>query len=333
VIVERARPAAAASGKAGGFLALDWNDDNPVADLARAGFELHRTIADELGAERIGYRPVETLMVATRAEGSVDAYRRMPSPDWLDGNVAVHEVIGTTSTTAQVEPARFTSALVDAAVADGATLVTGVVDGLDRDAEDGPVTGVSVDGEILPADVVVLALGPWTSRAQRWLALPKGASILLQADIPAQAVFCEFIDADGTRRAPEIYPRPGGVVHVNGYAEHEPLPDDPDAIRPTAIAIDTLQRMAAAHSSVLARAPVVDRRSCFRPVTVDGVPLIGPVDDMPGVYLATGHASWGILTAPSTGRMVAEMILDGRSHSMDATPFRPDRLPAARMSG
>lgn len=337
VIVERAEPAAAASGKAGGFLALDWNDGTPLGELAQASFRLHREIADELGHERVGYRALETLMVAAQAEGSVDKYRRLPSPDWLDGNVAVHEVIGTTATTAQVEPARFTRAMVDDALAHGATLVTGIVDGLDLDPENGAVHGVSIDGEIHRTDVVVLALGPWTQRAAAWLALPqviamKSASITLAADVPAQAVFSEFVDADGTRRAPEIYPRPDGVVYVNGFGEHAPLPDDPTEIEPTALATDALQRMAATHSSTLAAATVTARRACYRPVTVDGVPLIGPVDEAAGVYLATGHASWGILNAPATGRMIAEMILDGDSLSVDATPFAVSRLPAARIT-
>ncbi len=335
-LVERAEPAAAASGKSGGFLALDWNDGNPLGELARASFALHREIADELGAATVGYRPMETLSVAARAEGSVERYRRHPSPDWLDGNAVVHDIIGSPETTAQIEPARFTRALVDAAVGEGAILVTGVVDGLDLDEETGVLRGVSIDGRVHPADVVVLALGPWTDRAARWLALPqvvamKSASITLRADLPAQAVFTEFVDVDGSFRQPEIYPREGGIVYVNGYGEPDPLPDDPNAIQPSALATDALQRMAAAQSSVLADAEVVGRRSCFRPVTVDGVPFIGPVDGAPGVFLAAGHGSWGMLLAPATGRMVAEMIVDGESLSVDATPFLPSRLPAARM--
>jgi glycine/D-amino acid oxidase-like deaminating enzyme len=55
------------------------------------------------------------------------------------------------------------------------------------------------------------------------------------------------------------------------------------------------------------------------------------VPGAPGAYLATGHASWGILNAPATGRMVAEMILDGASQSVDASPFALSRLPAGRI--
>ena len=44
-IVDRVGLCPAASGKAGGFLALDWNDGSPVAPLARASFEMHERIA------------------------------------------------------------------------------------------------------------------------------------------------------------------------------------------------------------------------------------------------------------------------------------------------
>ena len=335
VLVDRCRPGAAASGKAGGFLALDWNAGTPLDGLARASFALHREIANDLGAERVGYRPMQTLMVAGADEGSVEQYERVARPAWLDGNVAVHEVIGTAETTAQVDPLAFTEALVEAAITRGATFVTGVVDGLMR-GDEGTVTGVTVDGQPRPADVVVLALGPWTNRAQRWLALPqvlgmKGASITLAADVPAQAVFGEFFAHDGKRSSPEIYPRAGGVVYINGFPEHDPLPDDPDEVTPSDRACDELHRIAGVHSSVLRDAEVLSRRACYRPVTIDGVPLIGPIPEAPGAFLATGHASWGILNAPATGRMITEMILDGDSNSVDATPFAVSRLPAGRM--
>lgn len=335
LLVDRARVAAAASGRAAGFLAEDWTDGTPLGPLARAGFALHRRLAAEFGAGRVGYRPLDVLMVAAAVEGDLGRYRRLANPAWLDGNVAAHEVIGDPRTTAQVDPLRLTTALVDAATRRGARFCTGVVEDLARDA-DGRVRGVVVDGHVHPAEVVVLALGPWTDRARRWVALPeitgaRGVGVVLGADVPAQAVFSEFADDRGRRRTIEIYPRPGGVVYVCGHPEHDPLPDDPDAIRPADEAVADLHRVAGVHSRVLRDAAVVARSACYRPLTRDGVPLIGPVPGAPGVYVATGHAAWGILNGPATGRMVAEMILDGGSRSLDAAPFAPGRLPASRV--
>ena len=331
-ILERARPGAAASGRAGGFLALDWNDTTSIGPLARAGYDLHAKLAVELGAD-VGYRQIDTLLVAGMDEGDVDAYRTRPNPSWLDGNVALHAVIGGHGTTAQVNPLDFTEALVRRAVAGGAELVTGTVEGLGRTAG-GAVHGVVVDGKVMPADTVVLALGPWMARARVWLPLPvihglKGASITLAADVPAQAVFGDYRTRDGRRMSPEIYPRPNGEVYVNGFPEPDTLPDDPDEIVPSDLACAELRRIAGAHSSLLAAAEVTTRRACYRPVTDDGIPLIGPAIGTRGVYVATGHGAWGILNAPATGRMIAEMIVDGRSHSLDAAPFALDRLPVA----
>lgn len=335
LVVDRARPGAAASGKGSGFLAADWNADNPLDAISRASFALHRELAEELGADRIGYRPVDVLMTAAADEGDLAPYRRLPNPAWLDGNVVAHRVIGDRETTAQLNPLAFTRALVDAAVADGAELVTGVVDGLILGA-DGAVGGVSIDGVRRPADVVVLALGPWTPQAQRWLALPqvfgtRMAGIILAADVPAQAVFSEFVGRDRQRTTFRIYPRAGGAVYVTGRPEHGALPDDPDEIVPSEAACEELHRIAGVHSRALRDAEVVARSACYRPLTVDGIPLIGPVPGAPGAFLATAHASWGMLNAPATGRMVAEMILDGESTSLDARPFALSRLPAGRI--
>lgn len=247
-----------------------------------------------------------------------------------------HEVIGGAETTAQVDPLGFTTAMLEAAVERGATFTTGVVDGLAFDGPEGAVSAVSIDGERHPADVVVLALGPWTSTAARWMALPqvfgtRMASVVLAADVPAQAVWSEFIDRSGRRTDFRIYPRPGGAVYVTGRPEHGTLPDDPGDIVPEEASCLELRRIAGVHASVLDDAPVLARAACYRPLTVDGLPLIGPVPGAPGAILATAHASWGILNAPATGRMVAEMIVVGSSRSIDATPFAVSRLPAGRM--
>src|SRR6185369_13845699 len=61
-VVERSGVACAASGKSGGFLALDWCDGSPLEGLARASFALHAELARELGAD-YGYRRMDTFMM------------------------------------------------------------------------------------------------------------------------------------------------------------------------------------------------------------------------------------------------------------------------------
>jgi glycine/D-amino acid oxidase-like deaminating enzyme len=48
LVIERTGVACAASGKSGGFLALDWCDGSPLAPLARRSFELHAELASAL---------------------------------------------------------------------------------------------------------------------------------------------------------------------------------------------------------------------------------------------------------------------------------------------
>src|SRR5215471_15090273 len=50
-VVERTEVAAAASGKAGGFLALDWCAGTPLDALARRSFELHATLPKEVASD------------------------------------------------------------------------------------------------------------------------------------------------------------------------------------------------------------------------------------------------------------------------------------------
>src|ERR1700744_6784255 len=51
IVVERTGVANAASGKAGGFLALDWCAGTPLDALAQRSFELHATLASELAGD------------------------------------------------------------------------------------------------------------------------------------------------------------------------------------------------------------------------------------------------------------------------------------------
>ena len=322
-IVDRAGVAPAASGKAGGFLALDWNDATPLGPLARRSFALHRELAEDLDAD-YGYRPVETLAAASGADPAAH------NPAWLDGQIVVRGRIGSRETTAQVHPGRFTHALVADALARGARMVEGRVERVLAGGEGGPAAVVA-DGR-LPADAIVVALGPWTGRVG--LALPpvgaiKGASITLAARVPAQAVFSEYVAEDGSLVHPEIYPRTEDEVYVCGAPSAAALPPAPEDVTVEEDDCRRLRSIAAAHSSALARAPVTAQQACFRPVTTDGVPLIGSVAGDPGVIVATGHGPWGILNAPATGEMVAEMILDGGARTLDQRPFEPSRAPAS----
>ena len=107
-----------------------------------------------------------------------------------------------------------------------------------------------------------------------------------------------------------------------------PLPVDPSLVVPDNGAIDELKAICGRMSPVLAGSPVLASQARYRPVTQDGLPLIGAVQGAPGAYVATGHGVWGILNAPATGEAVADLILDGAATTIDISPFDPARLAA-----
>jgi D-amino-acid dehydrogenase len=61
-----------------------------------------------------------------------------------------------------------------------------------------------------------------------------------------------------------------------------------------------------------------------RPMSADGLPLIGRTRRYANVVIAGGHGMYGLTLAPSTARAVAELIVDGRP-STDLAAFDPDR--------
>jgi glycine/D-amino acid oxidase-like deaminating enzyme len=217
-VVEKTGVASAASGKSGGFLALDWNDGSPLAALARRSFELHGQLAEQC-AHDWGYRRLDTLSVAASATRDVSEFGRGSLPDWVSPGAALQGPLGTSQTTAQVHPAQFTQAMMQMAQDAGATVIIGCARSLIRHADGDTVTGVMVDGQAHHCDAVVIAMGPWSALAAAWLPLPavhglKGNSVVFRPDaqISAHALFSEVELGQSRTLSPEIYPRPDGTV-------------------------------------------------------------------------------------------------------------------------
>jgi glycine/D-amino acid oxidase-like deaminating enzyme len=222
-----------------------------------------------------------------------------------------------------------------AAETQGAELRRGRVTGITQDNR--RVTGVEVDGAAIKGDAVVIALGPWSILAARWLPLPrvfglKAHSLVFDtgAKVPGQAVFLEYRERTGTILSPEIFPRSDGTTYVCAISSEAPLPADPLRVVPDRGAIERLETLCSSISPVLAAVPIIARQACYRPVTHDGLPLIGPVPEIAGAYVATGHSVWGILNAPATGEALAELIVEGAARTVDLDPFNPGRIPSVR---
>jgi glycine/D-amino acid oxidase-like deaminating enzyme len=336
-VIERTGLACAASGKAGGFLALDWCDGTPLGPLARRSFALHAQLAEKIGDDW-GYRRLTTY-----GGGAGLRHRRnVYDIDWLSKDITVLQRLGSTETTAQVHPGQFTAAMMQAAKAQGAELRLGQVTGVVRSRDGASVKGVEVDREFVEGDAVIVATGPWSILAAEWLPLPavyglKGHSLIFETgtQIPAEALFLEYRERSGATQAPELFPRSNGTTYVCAISSESPLPIDPAEVSPDRGAIERLERMCADLSPALASAKILARQACFRPITRDGLPLIGRIPGVEGTYVATGHSVWGILNAPATGEAMAELITEGAAHTIDLACFDPGRfrpLDPARLS-
>ena len=334
-VIESTGLACAASGKSGGFLALDWCDGTPLQMLARRSFALHARLAEEVGGDW-GYRRLTTY------GGSVGFGRHSANRGmgWLSAGVSVNQQLGSTETTAQVHPARFTAAMMRAAQAQGAELRLGQVTGVLRIRGSTAVAGVQLDNGVIEGDAVVIAMGPWSILAAEWLPVPpvfglKGHSLVFAPGmvVPAEALFLECREASGAVQTPELFSRTDGTVYVCAISSESPLPIDPGRVAPDPGATERLQAICGALSPTLAAAKIAARQACFRPMTRDGLPLIGRAAGIEGAYIATGHSVWGILNAPATGEALAELIVDGAARSVDLSPFSPARFPPSDPAG
>lgn len=63
----------------------------------------------------------------------------------------------------------------------------------------------------------------------------------------------------------------------------------------------------------------------LRPFTPDGLPVLGESEKVPGFFVAAGHEGDGIALAPITGKLMAELLVQGKtSYPLDA--FSPSRF-------
>jgi glycine/D-amino acid oxidase-like deaminating enzyme len=223
--------------------------------------------------------------------------------------------------------------MMNAAQSHGAEVRRGRVTGIVQREDGSTVEGVEADGGIIEADAVVVAMGPWSLIAAGWLSLPavfgqRSPSLVYDTgtDVPADALFLDYHEESGGAVTVEVFPRADGSTLVTAFSDEVPLPLDPAAVTPDASAIDRLQAICERLSPMFRADKIIARQACFRPVTQDGLPLIGRVPQIEGVYVATGHNVWGILNAPATGEALAELIADGVASSTDLTPFDPMRL-------
>jgi glycine/D-amino acid oxidase-like deaminating enzyme len=90
-------------------------------------------------------------------------------------------------------------------------------------------------------------------------------------------------------------------------------------------AIDVMMKRAIRFFPALENVDIIRFFSGFRPYTPDGLPMLGETSALHGFYMAAGHEGDGIALSPITGKLIAELIAEGKpSYNIDV--FSPDRF-------
>jgi glycine/D-amino acid oxidase-like deaminating enzyme len=76
---------------------------------------------------------------------------------------------------------------------------------------------------------------------------------------------------------------------------------------------------------VLRNLRVIRTFAGLRPSSPDGLPILGPVRNLEGFFMAAGHEGDGIALSPITGQIIAEWIAEG-SPGRDLSPFNLERF-------
>lgn len=340
--------APAASGKAGGFLALDWNDYSPVGPLARRSFDLHQEIAEEFGHERIQYRRLKCASISVdESNQKKPKGKKLEGVEWASDTMSasggISELagsyitgirpLGDEQTIAQVHPKMLCDALwsfVQSVDSISSRIVKGSISlGRTKYNENNSgtrkrVTATLQDGKELQANAVLFACGPWTEYMDCVFGVKYHSAVIpTRPRVLTQSV---FFDGFGD---PEVYPRPDGTAYCCGY------PDPPtkvtekpgeEEVRPEKIEeiVRGVRQCSGGKDGMLGNDPEISQ-SCYLPSTPDNLPMMGALDDKKGLFCATGHSCWGILMGPATGEAMASLMIQGRS-SLDLSPFLPQRF-------
>lgn len=347
VVVDRGRPAGGTTSHGEGNLLV--SDKGPGAELrlAQLSARLWPEIAAGLG-ESCEFDPKGGIVVATTEAGAkaltafaasqasagvlveelstVDLFAAEP---WLTRAVTAAVRY---PEDAQVQPAGATLALLGSALAHGARLrtdteVTGAVVRGDR------ITGVRVPGEVLEADVLVNAAGPWAGEVSARLGAPiavrpRRGEVLVTTPMPGvvrhKVYDADYVGAVGSgdgelQTSAVVESTRGGTVLIGSSRRRVGFDDTIVPSVLSAIAVKALRLFPS-----LADAAVMRAYGGFRPYVDDHLPVLGEDPRLGNLWHATGHEGAGIGLSVGTARLLRE-LLTGSPLSMPVEEFTVDR--------
>lgn len=351
-----------ASGRNPGFVWLHCRNPGWALDISLRGRALYDELKDDLPVP-FEFRAEGGLIYFTdeRQAPVFEQFVQARTKDGLDmsliGNAEVRELVGPIredvvgasfcADDAQIKTPTVVNALVEGAIAEGATVHEGVeVQRLI--ASEGRIIGVETSNGTYMADTVVIATGAWTRK-------------LMAANGVDARVGLERLQVIATKPLPQqIKPVVYGPLTAKQYSLFRGLPAwDEDAFitederrtgawqlslvsqradgemlfgcpmdYPAEVDMSTsvsglrsvLQYIEQDFPS-LANAPIDRVWAGVLPFTSDMVPVIDEV--MPGLVVAAGHV-FGNSAGPMTGKLVSQLLCD-RTPELDMTEVRYDR--------
>jgi glycine oxidase len=233
---------------------------------------------------------------------------------------------------AQVDGYALSHAQAKAAQQHGAEFLRLRAIGLERQSD--RVTGVLHTGGTIPCANVVICMGAWSDVATSWLGFPvpikplKGETMRMTHPDPFPLQISRpsgggtsprkdgmlSVGATGTNRFSDL---PGDMIQL----EYDPTP--------TVEGREYMLGLSRYVIPSLDRGEVVYHLAGPRPLSADGMPIIGPVPDLPGAFVATGHRNKGIHLSALTGQIIRDFVTTGTAETR--TPL--DRFLPRRFAG
>ncbi|KAI0138876.1 FAD dependent oxidoreductase [Xylariaceae sp. FL1272] len=337
-LIEATKIAGGASGKAAGCLGA-WADP---ACLGGSSFRLHAQLAaDHDGGKNWGYRKCLSADCDAVQSHPDDPDSSTPVPkriDWVDHDkFRWFKPLGES---AQCHPYLFTTTLARLAEAKGVSFVEGFAESLVFSEDRSEVKGFMLrsrgsEVRMISATDIILATGPWTGRILPGVPISgeKSHSVVIkpEREISPDIIFFDpgHIDADDKGNQLEMYPRPDATVYMSGQTDYGlELPPTTDDVQVDYERCKKLLETAHKVPPGFVKCPVLVQQACFRPmVNVEGRdpelgPLLGPTG-VKGLLLAAGHNQWGIQNSPITGKVLSELVFEGKAISADIAELDP----------
>ena len=326
-------PAAASAASAGLLAAqIEPTDPEALATAVRArdryealAVELRETTGIEIGFWRDGIASVALdAAAAERLQAGVAAQRQAGLRcDWLEP-ADVRERWPAVAPTClgalyapedgAVDAPALTRALLADARRRGVTVRNERVERVL--VESAKVTGVTAAGATVVCDQVIVAAGAWSSRLAglpRPLPVEPVRGQMLQTPwppgMPRAVLYCDhayIVERGGRALLGSTMERAGFDCRVTNEGRAE-----------------ILQRMTRLLPGV-ATLTVERAWAGLRPLTPDGLPIVGPDAEVAGLLYATGHGRNGILFAALTGDAIGDLVTSGRT-DVDLAAFSPAR--------